>query len=87
MLAYWNFSTKNYSFRGFKPGKKISDNHIQFEAKTSKKNYLETIVAKNKSINAFIEVYNKQSLEREDQKKEKPSTTSARVSQCLGEGK
>ena len=28
------------------------------------KNYLETIVAKNKSINAFIEVYNKESLER-----------------------
>ena len=28
------------------------------------KNYLETIAAKNKSINAFIEVYNKESLER-----------------------
>ena len=42
-LIHCIIPAKNYSFRGFKPGKKISDNHIQFEPKTSKKNYLETI--------------------------------------------
>ena len=37
-LIHCIIPAKNYSFKGFKPGKKISDNHIQFEPKTSKKN-------------------------------------------------